>query len=230
MKSVLFYNLFPKNSWKEITASILSNVPHDEIIVHVSMPLSAWMNIISIRNELSKYHKVIKVFFSQNSKSRGETVGFDKVRRKFDFSQYDIFTYAHSKGSSRKRKNTPPIKDWAELMRYFVVEKLDLCSEAFNNGFWFYGINKSRNIYCKNDLEEKMYENVSFIYEGNFVSINLAAIRDRFLTEPCLPVYYGLERFWGKLGPTEKAFSAHQSTVDHYLQRYPSERYVKQNR
>ena len=38
-KSILLYNLYPMHTWKEVTYSMFQYVPHDEIAVHISLPL-----------------------------------------------------------------------------------------------------------------------------------------------------------------------------------------------
>ena len=69
-KSLLYYNLYPKENWKEITASLLQKVPHDDIIVHVALPLFGLLNKKSILKELEQYPKVQEVLFSKNKKKK----------------------------------------------------------------------------------------------------------------------------------------------------------------
>jgi hypothetical protein len=222
MKSILIYNLFPRTIWKDVTRKLLSNVHHDSIVVHVTMPHYAWLYKFYIRLFLMKFNKVDKVFFSINTRKRGESIGFNKIRRKVDFDSYDIISYIHSKGTSRKRKNTKPIKDWTEVMRYFVVEKLDLCKEAFNSGYYLFGINLSKNLGKKDSI---LYPDTKFIYEGNFVSLNNRLLKNEFKNKPCRADYYGVERFWGSLCEMDKAFCAHQTNTDHYNFEYPDKEY-----
>jgi len=224
MKSVLFYNLFPKTIWKEITLQILNNAPHDSIVIHVTMPWYAWLRYFKISKFLKQFNKVTTVYYSCNKKARGESLGFNKFRKKFDFTNYSIVSYTHSKGTSKKKKNTLPVSDWTELMRYFVIERLDLCKQAFENGYSLYGVNINNNV-----SHAKKYKNLEteFIYEGNFVSLNLNNLRHKFITAPCYKNYYGVERFWGNICDYEKAFCVHESNVDHYNERYPSSEYVQ---
>ena len=222
MKAVLLYNLFPRTIWKQVTSKILSHVPHDSIVIHVTMPFYAWLYIPFIKKYLKKFDKVDQIIFSPNYKKRGESIGFEKFRKKVSFENFDIITYVHSKGTSRKRKNTKPIEDWTELMRYFVVERLDLCEKAFNNGYYLYGVDLSDII-----SRLKKYEGVDtkFLYQGNFVSLNKKLLGEKFLTTPCHAHYYGVERFWGNLCNMEKAFCVYYSNSDHYQFPYPPELY-----
>jgi hypothetical protein len=222
MRAVLLYNLYPKYFWRPITDKLLSNVPHDTIIVHVSMPVYAWIYQPYIKRYLKRFTKIERVLFSTNIKKKGESVGFDKMRKMISFDGYDIITYIHSKGSSRRRKNTIPIRDWTEMMRYFVVERLDLCKQAFANGYYLYGVDLSNYLPEEHRIE---FPEVEFIYEGNFVSVNNKALGKQFLEAKCRPSYYGLERFWTRLCNKEKAYCVHYSNTDHYNKPYPHSMY-----
>ena len=141
-----------------------------------------------------------------------------------DFKSYDLASYIHSKGSSRKRKDTQPIKDWTELLRYFVVERLDLAQKAFDNGYYMYGVNLLEE-HMNDRAGNVMFPESKFHYSGNFVTINLKKIRNEFLTTHCRSHYYGAEVFWGTLCEIEKAFCVHQSKVNHYQDSYPGSNY-----
>jgi hypothetical protein len=222
MTAVLLYNLFPKTIWKQVTSKMLSNVPHDSIVVHVTMPWYAWIYKPLIKKYLKQFNKVDKILFSPNFKKRGESIGFERFRKDISFEEFDIISYVHSKGTSRKRKNTKPIEDWTEMMRYFVVERLDLCQKAFEKGYYLYGVDLSNNV-C--DFPKYKGLDTKFIYQGNFVSINNRILCDNFLSMPCYKNYYGVERFWGNLCDMEKAFCVYYSSSDHYQFPYPDELY-----
>jgi hypothetical protein len=222
MRSVLFYNLYPKYIWRSVTNKLLSNVPHDAIIVHVTMPIYAWIYQPYIKYYLKRFTKVEQIIFSRNIKKQGETIGFNKIRKMNPFDGYDIITYIHSKGTSKRRKNTQPIKDWTEMMRYFVVERLDLCKQAFANGYYLYGVELSNHLSEQARIE---FPDVKFIFDGNFVSINNKVLKQQFLETPCRKTYYGVERFWSGLCDKEKAYCPHYSNVDHYNDPYPPSMY-----
>lgn len=226
-KSLLVYNLLPKTIWKDVTTSLLSCVPHDDIVIHVSMPLKSWFFMRQIKNFLYNGvngNKIKAVYFSQNIKSRGESIGFNKVRKNYDLSGYDILTYIHSKGTSKKKKNTGPIRDWTEVMRYFVVERHDLCVEAFSKGYWLYGINLSKGMHPK-ESDKLEFPDTRFIYGGNFVSCSLKHLLNEVQSAPVKPSYFGVERFWGAICPEDKAFCVHETNTDNYNQNYPPEMY-----
>ncbi len=223
-KSVLLYNLYPLNYWKQITDILLSNVVHNDIFVHINIPKRNPIQAFVAHRYLRKNKKVRGIYYSLNFKFRGESVGFEVLRKKIDFRNYDFASYIHSKGSSRKRKDTQPIKDWTELLRYFVVERLDLAVHAFEKGYCLYGVNISEKV-LKDKEGFEIFPESKFLYQGNFVTINLKKIRNKFLASACRVHYYGLEMFWGSLCSFDQAYSAHQSTMDHYQEEYPPNKY-----
>ena len=220
-KTLLFYNLYPKTNWEIITKKLLLVVPHDEIIVHVSLPGFPFLRKRKVIKELSQYPKIIKVFYSKNSKTQGESIGFEYLKSNIDLSQYSILTYIHSKGSSKKRKNTSEIQDWTELMRYFVVEQLAETKKVFNKGFYLYGVNIR-------EFGHKSTPETPYHYSGNFVSVNLEYLLEKILTTPYDKTYFALEMFWGRISPRKKAYSAHESNIkNHYNTLYPKVLYQK---
>jgi hypothetical protein len=222
MSSILLYNLFPKSYWKELTTQLLSNVPHDSIIVNVTLDKWDWLfRKKTIEKFLRKNSKVSHVYFTRNNSLLGEVVGFENMRKKIDFSSVGIVTYMHSKGVTKpKNKN---IRDWVELMRYFQIEKFDLCKEKFAEGYILYGVKLAR---YQGGERIKTYKHCDFWYGGTFVSCNLQLVRNKFLTTPCPQDYYGVEGFWGNLCTIESAFSAHEAP-SLYDQPYPEENYKK---
>ena len=224
-KSLLFYNLYPKNRWKRITESLLTNVPHDDIIVHITLTPFAFLRLKNIKKELRNYPKIKKIIYSFNNKKLGEVLGFQKLKREINLDDYKLLTYIHSKGSSRKRKDTQATRDWTEMMRYFVVENLNKTKEVFKSGYYLYGVNLRTHIYS-NESEKIGQPNTNFIYPGNFVTINLEALRESFITTQCHLDYYGVERFWGRLCSLEKAYNAYDSHIaNHYDHIHPAHLY-----
>jgi hypothetical protein len=223
--SVLLYNLYPLNNWRQITNSLLSKVPHDDIYVHINIPKRNPIKAYIAYYYLLNNKKVKEIFFSINLKSKGESTGFKVFRKNINFDNYKIATYVHSKGSSRKRKNTKPIKAWVELLRYYTIERLDLAKNAFQKGYLLFGVNL-QNEHIKDKSDNIMFPETKFHYSGNFVTINLNYLRYEFLNNVCLSNYYGVEVFWGTLCSIEKAYCVHQSNVNHYEETY-SESYYK---
>lgn len=223
-KSVLLYNLYPLYNWKGLTDILLAKIPHKDIFVHINIPKRNPVKAIVAYRYLKKNEKVLKIFFSINLKSKGESTGFEVFRKKINFNNYEIVSYIHSKGSSRKRKNTQQIKDWTELLRYFIVERLDLAQRAFENDYFLFGVNLLKEHMIDRGANTMLPES-KFHYSGNFVTLNLKELRKEFLNVKCSLNYYGVEAFWGSLCDIKKAYSVHQSNVDHYQEVYPQSIY-----
>lgn len=220
VKSILLYNLYPKSYWKELTLQLLSNVPHDTIVINVALDTTdAWFRKKKIERFLRTIPKVDRIYFTRNDRRLGEVPGFDNMRRNTDFSGYDIVTYMHSKGVTKPANSN--IRDWVELMRYFQVEKAALCRQKFEEGYILYGVKLAR--YTGGE-RIKTYRFCDFWYGGTFVSCNLRLAREKFLQTPCVQDYYGVEAFWGNLCTIDKAYSAHE-TPSLYNQPYPPELY-----
>ncbi|MCB1199969.1 MAG: hypothetical protein KDK41_04945 [Leptospiraceae bacterium] len=228
MKSVLLYNLCPLNNWEELTLALLSDHNHDKLYIHVSMPLKNYLGFRkkSILDKLAKYTEPTNIFFSKNVRKKGESIGFNKFRTFIDFDSFNIATYIHSKGVSKRKYKSQNVRDWTMMMHYFLIERHDLCKQAFKKGYHLYGCNLMLNSDLDNGAPPLLLK-TPFLYSGNFVSINLDILRDRFLSNICAPDYYGPEAFWGKLTKLEKAYIAHKSPIsNHYQESYPREMYV----
>lgn len=225
MKSLLLYNLYPKNNWREVTNMILANpVYHDEVYVNITLDKKdRFFKYHKIVNRyLRRFNKITKIIYTINNPLLGEVAGFDNFRKVIDYNKWDIITYTHSKGVT-KPKNLN-IKDWVAMMKYFVIDRHDLCIEAFKNGYSLYGANL--NEYKYNRVRQKTYKYCDFWYGGTFVSVNLQKVKKQFLSTNCTENYYGVEAFWGNLCPIEEAYCVHKSPYSLYDYPYPPEKYV----
>ncbi|NJL12524.1 MAG: hypothetical protein HC913_05680 [Microscillaceae bacterium] len=227
MNSILLYNLYPKNHWKPLTAQLLKDVPHTHIAINVT--LDFWDKIFkknSIRLFLTSIPKVKFILFTENDTKLGETKGFEHFRKQINFNDYGIATYIHSKGVTKP--NNPNINDWVEMMRYFQIDRFDLCQEVFREGYQLYGVNLGK---YSGGEKYGPFKFSDFHFSGTFVSVNLNLLKDKFLNTPIDKDYFGIEGFFGKLCPYEKAFCAHDSGEiinNHYHEPYPSEIYKTQ--
>ncbi len=224
MKSALLYNLYPVGDWKSITKKLISDIPHDEIIIHVSLDRYQYLFWKFIEKELKSYSKVSRLLRSKNVRNLGETIGFGKLKECIKPGKYSLVTYFHSKGVTKPKNEN--IQDWVEMMRYFHIDKFELCQQKFAEGYHLYGVNLGS---YSNGERYGPYQFSDFHYSGNFVSVNLDLIGDRFFEMPCDPDYFGVEGFWGKLTTLDKSFCAHLSSENiknHYLEPYPPELYT----
>jgi hypothetical protein len=224
MKSILLYNLYPKNNWQEVTLNLLRNIPHQTIAVNISLDWHDQVfNKKKIISFLQSIPKVDQVFIAKNIPAVAEGIGLENFRRQIDFTDFSLVTYMHSKGVTKPANIC--IKDWVELMRYFQIDRFDLCQQVFREGYGLYGVNLGK--YTEGERYGP-FRFSDFHYSGNFVSVNLASLRDVFLTTPVDADYYGVEGFWGKLCPYQQAYEAHVSSptiTNHYTERYPASLY-----
>lgn len=223
--ALLFHHLFPKHSWKRVTSSILRSVPHDATIVHIAVPPLALFRLSWIIRWLKgTFPKIARILWSVNSSTAAESRGFEASRNTVDLKEYGVLTYAHSNGTSRRRKDTQPIRDWTEMVPYFTIERLASARLSFEEGYLFAGVILNRTFHIQKG-EERIYQKCAFIYEGNFVTMNLNGLRDRLRTTPCPQRHYELERYLGMLCGIEQAFVLYDSNpFDHYNQPYPPSR------
>jgi hypothetical protein len=226
-KKILLYHLYPINNWKEITDGLLRNIPHNKVFVHISIPVKEEKQAIlnEIKLFFNKYKYDISFVSSKNS-VHPEVDAILSFVEKRAYIGYEILTYMHSKGVSKPENSN--IKDWVEMMRYFIIDRMDICEKAFMKGYVTYGVNKSL-VYTENPG----FINSTYFYEGNFVSINLTKIKDFDLQviKKIEKEYHGLEGFWGKLCKANLAYSPFNSGVNHYLSPFPEKIYkVKKNR
>lgn len=211
MQKILLYHIFPVNDWKEVTENLLSRVPHESMYVHVSLPDSITKE--EVQNYLNSFGRIKAVFYSVNS-NHPEVDGMEKFRTQIDLTQYTLLTYMHSKGVTKPTSQN--IKDWTELMRYFIMDRMEQCIRVFKHGYLLYGVNKT----TESDFE------ADFFYAGNFISVNLTPeMVSKIQSTPIDRNYHGLEGFWGKLCSSQKAFNAFHSRIDHYSNPFPESNY-----
>lgn len=220
-KSVLIYHVYLRNNWKELTSALFMGIPHDDICVNVNVDWFLLWKFIPAVIWFKKDKKVKKVFFTINSTSKAEVLGFKKLRYWIQSRGYSLVTYMHGKGVTKPYNQN--IKDWVELMRYFIVDRSDLCLEAFDKNYKLYGVNLEA--YKVGNGRSGPYKFSEFHFSGNFVSINLDLLSDKFFSTEVDEDYFGIEGFWGKLCPISEVYCPFISNVDHYQTPFPKQKY-----
>jgi hypothetical protein len=154
-------------------------------------------------------------------------IGFEYFRKNIDLDSFNLLSYIHSKGVTKtKNKN---IWDWTMMMKYFIVDRLDLCKEAFDQGAALYGTNIIYDWQLCPNAPSSLIK-VPFHFSGNFVSLNLRKLRQVFMNTEIESNYFGVEAFWGKLCKIEEVRCIHKSSVEnHYESPYPIESYREQS-
>lgn len=209
LSSILLYHIYPINNWREITDLLFQKLPFDKIVVHVSLPKEKDTCKKEIESYFQKYG-VHDFLYSSNS-GIGEVDAITSFVRSVELKGYDILTYMHCKGVTKP--NNKHILSWTKLMRYFIIEKMDISRKAFQKGYITCGINKS----VPNQKDEG-FHGCNFFYEGNFVTLNLKKLDLKKAVEQHLEhTYYGLEGFWGKLCDYELGYTMFNSGINHYV-------------
>ncbi len=221
-QALLYYHVFAINNWKEISNKLLADLPHDSVVVHISFTKRYVLELLKAYRYFSRQDKVVKIFISYNNKYP-EVAGFNKFRRNVDLSKYEVLSYMHSKGVTKPDNRC--VADWREYMRYFLVERHEECLNLFRNKeYCLYGVNLCK--IAEGDIRFGPKLHSDFWYRGNFVTVNLNLLLDKVLHTKIDEDYYGMEGFWGKLCEYEKAYSAHNSGISHYDNRYGKEKYT----
>lgn len=222
--SVLLYHIYIVNNWKATSENLLKDVPHDDIYINVNIDLLYIWKLPYVIFCFKQFDKVRKITFTLNSKTQAEVRGFKRLRSAVLNKGYALATYIHGKGVTKPRNKN--IQDWVELMRYFIMERMDLCLDAFSKGSKLYGV----NIGEYNAGEEKYgpYRHSSFHFSGNFVTVNLKMLNVEFFQTPLDEDYFGVEGFWGKLCTSTEAYCPHisgKNITNHYREPYPASLY-----
>ena len=224
--SVLVYHVYVVNNWKKITDQLLSNVPHDDIYVSLSLDTGSIYQRWKALRYFQKNPKVKKVFISENKQTLSEVNSLNIFREQVPLEQYKLLTYMHAKGVTKpKNKN---IRDWVELMRYFLMDRYDLSVKAFQEGYSLYGV--SLAVYHGKNERYGPDHLSDFHYSGNFLTVNLEQLAGKIKDTPVDNDYFGVEGYWGKLCTVDKAFCAHMSSdhiSNHYKEPYPEHLYKK---
>ncbi|MCA8833419.1 hypothetical protein [Hymenobacter pini] len=186
----------------------------------MSLPTDGSVTESEIESYFAKY-PITRFLYSQNS-GLGEVDGLYRFVETQDLTGYDILTYMHCKGVTKPGHEH--IFNWTKLMRYFVIEKMDVCEKAFKKGYATFGANKG----IPDHNMKHHFVGSNFIYEGNFVSINLhkititKAVLDTYLDRS----YYGVEALWGKLCRYEEGYTVFNSGLNHYNASVPEKLYT----
>lgn len=209
MTKILLYHIYPINQWRDITEILFKELPFDKVVVHVSLPNDGSISKQELESYFQKYG--VHDFLYTANRGIGEVDAMINFVRSVEMKGFDILTYMHCKGVTKP--DNKHILSWTKLMRYFIIEKMDICKKAFKKGYVTCGINKS----VPNQKDEG-FHGCSFFYEGNFVSLNLKKVDLKKAVEEHLEhTYYGLEGFWGKLCDYELGFTMFNSGINHYV-------------
>ena len=107
------------------------------------------------------------------------------------------------------KPNHKNIQDWVAMMKYFQIDRHDLCLRLFEDGHSLYKAQLRYYKYYK--IRKYAYLFSDFNYSENFVSINMKDLKRKFISTVCLQHYYGAEILFGKLCKRDKAFCVYNT-------------------
>ena len=160
-----------------------------------------------LKEELKYYHKV-ETFLKPVGKSESES-----LRMMWDHSQNNSgnVLYLHSKGVTKPQNSY--IKDWVNLMEYFLIEKYEMCLESLNN----------HDVCGVNFLPGRPH------FSGNFWWSTCDHLkRLKCLTPEKVDRLY-CEYWLFDIDKEIKRKEIYNSGLDHYKNLYPKEKYVLKN-
>lgn len=218
--TVLLLHVYLTNHWLSVCKKLLKNVPHDDVYVHVAYKTKFSLHYLLSKAFFRRLPKVRAVYYSLNN-HHPEKTALETFRLKIDWNKYSVLSYIHAKGVTKPHNKN--IKDWVELMRYFIMDRMDICQDAFKQGYKLYGTNL--NIYDASKARYGPFIHSDFHLSGNFVSLNLSLLRTSFLKSHIPDDYFGVEGFWGTLCDMSELYCPHSAPHDLYHHRYPSHLY-----
>ena len=222
MKSLVFYNVYVINNWKQVSIELLDSANCDTLVVNINYDLRYFYRALHGYQFFKSRYKAAKVFLTPNNAALGESTGLKKLIAHLGLNDYDILTYCHSKGVTKPDNENET--DWRNLMRYFVLERSDLIERFFCEGYKMYGVNLCQ--YSESMGPRKYaYKFSDFWFRGTFVAVNLKILREKMCSEPVDSDFYGVEGYWGKLCRYEEVYCPHNSGVNHYENPYPARMY-----
>jgi len=140
-----------------------------------------------------------------------ENPTLNKIKELAVNSTNSYILYLHTKGNSYSHE-TQQIKDWTNMMLYFLVEKYTVCIDKLNSDYDTIGCNYNE---CVNEIPSH--------YSGNFWWSKSDYIRSLPLLDETNPSKTEPEFWLFKNNP--KAYAAHSSKVNHYFETYSQDKY-----
>jgi hypothetical protein len=210
----VYFHVCCINNWKDTFLFLYANIKHSGL----------YSRTRAIRcNILSPYPEETIAFFQLLCDNKIEIIGLSD-----DISLHEIPTinmlhrdacsatedynilYIHTKGV-RHRGLNPHVIDWMKYLAYFNIYRYDLCLSKLKE-YDTVGVNMIK------------YPHPTLHYSGNFWWSKTQYIRT---LEPCVYQNYNSPEFWLTEKEQGKFCCLWNSHVDHYIQPYREEQYVR---
>jgi hypothetical protein len=192
-------NIINKTGFIDVVDSVFIN--------NIGIPIE---NIYNYNNEANNKYTVFN--YSEDT-SLYEYPSLNKIKQIASDNPNSYILYLHTKGITHDGQILNNVKDWINMMLYFLVEKSDECINQLNNNYDTVGCNYHlATHYCP------------VHYSGNFWWSKASYIdKLHLLDETNVDKAYA--EFW-LFTSNPKYYTIHSSgNVHHYYDSYPMERY-----
>lgn len=213
-KNYLYIHICTIGNWKEVLTGIYQKVLHSGLIEHLSgIKLSICGTekdaVLAILN-----HPKVEIVIQKDQSNEFERQCLKKIHEHSTQEDCNI-CYIHTKGVTKSGNQR--VKDWVNLMLYFIVERFELCIN---------GLKKHDTVGTMMNVVPHMYmktctlkdTSLSQHYSGNFWWARSTYLRT--LSADIKNGYIDPE-LWIASGKKMSMLSLWQTGVDHYNDLYP---------
>lgn len=179
-------------------------------IINIGIPID---NIYNYNNKLKNKYTVIN--YSDNT-SLFEYPSLNKIKQIAVDNPDSYILYLHTKGITHTGQALNNVKDWNNMMLYFLVEKYDECFQQLNKEYDTVGCNF---FIAANHVNYSYPDH----YSGNFWWSKASYINKLHLLDE-INVSKVYAKFW-LFTSNPKYYCIHKSCVDHYVAPYPMDKY-----
>lgn len=223
-----FIHVFMVNHWQELLVNQLKLMKKSgllkasESITVIPIGSNATGYVYDLDNILSRFgRKKFNAFYGYPDGSVGEIITLTEVKCKAAVAKEEEYMfYIHLKGVTSEHICGQPIRDWRNLMEYFVLERWKDCVSALDNGFDICGVN--------------WHENPWPHFSGNFWWAKASYIKSLPPISGYMARDFNIhdrrvkaESWIGKCAEKARVKCLHESGIDSYVTEYPPERYRK---
>ena len=215
-KIIIYYHIFAINNWYDIVNEQITILKNSKLLENSIIRVGILYNDINegqkVLNLLEKLDN-IEIMFSKNNSPFGESETLSMLK---DFSKtcdvnYNIL-YIHAKGvTHHKSIREIPVKEWRNMMEYFLLQNWLDCIKKLNEGYDCCGINYQNhngningefklikifngNFYwCKTDYIKKLDKKILFEHKyssENWITSSNPNVYSFYNTPITIDLYY----------------------------------------
>lgn len=215
-KIIIYYHIFAINNWYDIVFEQMTILKKTKLLENSIIRVGILYNDINegkkTINFLEKFDNV-EIMFSKNNSTFGESETLSMLK---DFSMiceknFNIL-YIHTKGVTHYNTiREKPVKEWRNMMEYFLIENWKKCIKKLNDNYDCCGINYQNhngningefklikifngNFYwCKTDYIKKLDKKLLFEHKyscENWLTTSNPKVYSFYNTPNTIDLYY----------------------------------------